>query len=174
MTNHSYFNLDGHDAETVLKEKITIDADYFTEADEKSIPTGELLSVAGTPMDFRVAKEVGAEIEADYEALKLAHGYDHNYVLKNNGQFCKVATATADRSGIRMEVFTDLPGLQLYTANYLNHVKGKLGAVYDARSAVCFETQYFPDAPHHKNFPDTVLKKGEIYDKTTVYRFSVS
>ena len=174
MTNHSYFNLDGHASGSILKEKLMIDADYYTKTDSKSIPTGELVAVAGTPMDFRTFKEIGQDINYDYEALKIADGYDHNYVLKNNSQLCKVAAVVSDVSGITMEIMTDMPGLQLYTANFLNHSAGKSGAVYNAKEAVCFETQYFPDAPHHDNFLSTVLKAGEIYNKTTIYKFCIS
>lgn len=171
MTNHSYFNLDGHASGSVLKEKVMIDADYYTKTDSKLIPTGELVDVAGTPMDFKKFKEIGQDINCDYEALKIANGYDHNYVLKNNCSVCKVAAVRSDISGITMEIWTDMPGLQLYTANFIDHIRGKLGVVYNAKEAVCFETQYFPDAPHHDNFPSSVLKAGEIYNKTTIYKF---
>ncbi len=171
MTNHSYFNLNGHDSGTVLNHSVTLDAESFTPADRESIPTGEIRSVDGTPMDFRSGKTLGKEIDADYEPLRLGGGYDHNWVLKNEGRFDKVAEVTADRSGIRMEVYTDLPGVQMYTANFLNGEPGKEGALYGKRSAVCLETQYFPDAIHHDNFPGPVCRAGEKYDTRTAYRF---
>ena len=171
MTNHSYFNLNGHDSGTVLEHKVTLDADYFTPADAESIPTGEIRSVEGTPMDFRKGKVLGEEIDADYEPLRFGGGYDHNWVLKNEGRFAKVAEVTSDKSGIRMEVYTDLPGVQMYTANFLDNEPGKDGASYEKRSAVCLETQYFPDAVHHDNFPSPVCRKGEKYDTRTAYRF---
>ena len=171
MTNHSYFNLNGHDSGTVLNHSVTLDAESFTPADRESIPTGEIRSVAGTPMDIRRGKTLGKEIDADYEPLRLGGGYDHNWVLKNEGRFDKVAEVTADRSGIRMEVYTDLPGVQMYTANFLNGEPGKEGALYGKRSAVCLETQYFPDAIHHDNFPGPVCRAGEKYDTRTAYRF---
>ena len=171
MTNHSYFNLNGHDSGTVLNHSVTLDAESFTPADRESIPTGEIRSVDGTPMDFRSGKTLGKEIDADYEPLRLGGGYDHNWVLKNEGRFDKVAEVTADRSGIRMEVYTDLPGVQMYTANFLNGEPGKEGALYGKRSAVCLETQYFPDAIHHDNFPRPVCRAGEKYDTRTAYRF---
>ena len=115
----------------------------------------------GTPMDFRKGKTLGEEIDADYEPLHFGGGYDHNWVLKNGGRFDKVAEVTADRSGIRMEVYTDLPGVQMYTANFLDGVKGKNGAVYEKRSAVCLETQYYPDAVHHDNFPAPFCRAGK-------------
>ena len=171
MTNHSYFNLNGHDSGTVLNHSVTLDAESFTPADRESIPTGEIRSVDGTPMDFRSGKTLGKEIDADYEPLRFGGGYDHNWVLKNEGRFDKVAEVMADRSGIRMEVYTDLPGVQMYTANFLNGEPGKEGALYGKRSAVCLETQYFPDAIHHDNFPGPVCRAGEKYDTRTAYRF---
>ena len=171
MTNHSYFNLNGHDSGTVLGHKVTLYADSFTPADEQSIPTGEIRSVEGTPMDFRSGRVLGEEIDADYEPLEFGGGYDHNWVLKNGGRFDKVAEAESDKSGIRMEVYTDLPGIQMYTANFLDNEPGKDGASYIKRSAVCFETQYYPDAIHHDNFPGPICRKGEKYDTRTAYRF---
>lgn len=171
MTNHSYFNLNGHNSGSVLEHKVWLNADSFTPADAESIPTGEIRGVEGTPMDFRTAKEIGKEIDADYEPLRFGGGYDHNWVLKNNGRFAKVAEVTSEKSGIRMEVYTDLPGVQMYTANFLDHEPGKDGAVYEKRSAVCLETQYYPDAIHHDNFPSPVCRKGMKYDSRTAYRF---
>ena len=171
MTNHSYFNLDGHDSGNVLKELVTLDADYFTRADAQSIPTGELVDVTGTPMNFRMPRALGEAIDADYEAVRLGKGYDHNWVLKNNGKFDKVAQAVSEKSGIVMEVWTDLPGMQMYTANFLDNEHGKNGAVYGIRDAVCFETQYFPDAVHHENFASPICKKGMPYHTVTSYKF---
>ena len=171
MTNHSYFNLDGHDSGNVLKELVTLDADYFTRADAQSIPTGELVDVTGTPMDFRMPRALGEAIDADYEAVRLGKGYDHNWVLKNNGKFDKVAQAVSEKSGIVMEVWTDLPGMQMYTANFLDNEHGKNGAVYGIRDAVCFETQYFPDAVHHENFASPICKNGMPYHTVTSYKF---
>ena len=171
MTNHSYFNLNGHDSGSVLDHKVTLNADYFTPADAESIPTGEIRSVEGTPMDFRAGRVLGDDIDADYEPLRFGSGYDHNWVLKNEGRFDKVAEAVSDKSGIVMEVYTDLPGVQIYTANFLDNEPGKEGASYMRRSAVCFETQYYPDSVHHENFPQPVCRKGEKYDTRTAYRF---
>lgn len=171
MTNHSYFNLNGHDSGTVLGHILKLESDCFTPADAESIPTGEIRPVDGTPMDFREGKALGKEIDADYEPLRFGSGYDHNWVLKNEGRFDKVAEVTADKSGIVMEVYTDLPGIQIYTANFLNGEPGKNGASYERRSAVCLETQYYPDAIHHEQFPSPVCRKGETYDTRTAYRF---
>ena len=173
MTNHSYFNLNGHKSGDVLNHTLWLNADAFTPADAASIPTGEIRSVEGTPMDFRTDKTIGIDIEADYEPLVFGKGYDHNWVLKNEGEFDKVAEVAGDESGIHMSVLTDLPGVQIYTANFLDGVKGRDGAVYEMRDAICLETQYYPDAIHHENFPGPICKKGEKYDTRTAYRFRV-
>lgn len=171
LTNHSYFNLNGHDSGKVLGHQVMVNADFFTWADAQSIPTGELVEVTGTPMDFRSAHAIGEEIDADYEAIRLGNGYDHNWVLKNHGEFDKVAQAEGEVSGIVMEVWTDLPGVQVYTANFLDGEKGKDGAVYGKRDAVCFETQYFPDAVNKENFESPVCKANERYHTVTAYKF---
>ena len=171
MTNHSYFNLNGHKGNDVLNHKVTIDADYYTRANNESIPTGEFVDVSDTVMDFRTPVELGKGIDAEYEATKLGCGYDHNWVLKNEGGFGKVASAVSTDTGIGMEVWTDLPGMQMYTANFLEGEPGKDGAVYNRRSAVCFETQYYPDAVHHDNFPSPVCKAGSAYNKKTTFKF---
>ena len=173
MTNHSYFNLNGHKSGSVLHHRMQLLSDAFTPADAQSIPTGEICSVDGTPMDFRSTKELGAEIDAAYEPLILGTGYDHNWVLKNEGRFDKVAEVTGDESGIVMEVWTDRPGVQVYTANFLENEAGRNGAVYQKRDAVCLETQNYPDAVHQKNFPEAICKKGETYDTKTAYRFHI-
>ena len=167
MTNHSYFNLNGHKSGDVLNHTLWLNADAFTPADAASIPTGEIRSVEGTPMDFRTDKTIGKDIEADYEPLVFGNGYDHNWVLKNEGEFDKVAEVAGDESGIHMSVLTDLPGVQIYTANFLD------GEIYEMRDAICLETQYYPDAIHHENFPGPICKKGEKYDTRTAYRFRV-
>lgn len=124
-------------------------------------------------MDFRIDKTIGKDIEADYEPLVFGKGYDHNWVLKNEGKFDKVAEVAGDESGIHMSVLTDLPGVQIYTANFLDGEKGRDGAVYEMRDAICLETQHYPDAIHHENFPGPICKKGEKYDTRTAYRFRV-
>ena len=170
FTNHSYFNLDGHGAGNVLEQKVWIDADAYTRADRQSIPTGEIVSVEGTPMDFRTGQLIGARIGEDYEALNFGGGYDHNWVLNGSG-LRRVAGMCSSRSGIGMEVYTDLPGMQFYTANFVEDEKGKEGAVYGRRQGTCFETQFFPDAIHQESFPSPVVHAGEIYDTTTEYHF---
>lgn len=171
MTNHSYFNMDGAESDSILEQMVWIDSDEFTEADAESIPTGRILSVDGTPMDFRGYRVIGQDIDADYEPLRFGAGYDHNWVLKNNGQMAAVAKMKSEKSGIEMVVSTDLPGMQLYVGNFLNNESGKDGKKYARRSAACFETQYFPDAVNHESFASPIFKAGEKYHTVTEYKF---
>ena len=173
MTNHSYFNLCGHESGTVRDQIMWIDADGFTRTNAELIPTGEIVPVEKTPMDFRAGKKVGLEIDNDYEALKLGNGYDHNWVLNNHGKFEKVAELMSEDSGICMEVFTDLPGVQVYTANFVENEPGKDGVVYQKNQGICFETQYFPDSLNHKNFQSCICKKDEAYRTKTEYKFII-
>lgn len=173
FTNHSYFNLDGHDGKDTLKQRVWIDADTYTRADEGSIPTGEFTPVKGTPMDFTVMKPIEQDIHEDYEALVFGGGYDHNWVLNHpQGEVSLCAASESDKTGIRMEVYTDLPGIQFYTANFLKNMTGKGGAVYEKRCCYCFETQYYPDSVNKPEFQSPVLKAGEEYKTTTIYKFS--
>jgi aldose 1-epimerase len=171
LTNHSYFNLNGHASGSICNHEVWVDADAFTRADAESIPTGEITPVEGTPMDFRVKKPVGRDIEEPYEALLYGKGYDHNWALNNHGEFAKVVEMTADITGITMEVYTDLPGVQIYSGNFLTEEPGKANVVYKHRQGICFETQYYPDAVNHSNFESPVCKAGEVYRTTTVYKF---
>lgn len=173
MTNHSYFNMAGHESGSVRGQYVWLDADGFTPTDAELIPTGEILPVEGTPMDFRTKKTIGRDIDADFEPLKIGKGYDHNWALNYNGEYKKVAELTSEESGITMEVYTDLPGVQIYTANYVDHELGKNGVVYEQNQGICFETQYFPDAVNHENFASTICKKGEEYKTTTSFKFVV-
>ncbi|MDF2942437.1 MAG: mro [Herbinix sp.] len=174
LTNHAYFNLAGHNAGSILEHKVWIKANQFTPTTTDLIPTGELKDVTGTPMDFRTLKSIGKDIDANYEPLTMAGGYDHNYVLDINGtEVEKVAELVDDKSGRKMEVFTDLPGLQMYTANMLSPVKNsKSGATYNKRDAVCFETQFFPNSCNIASFPSCMLKAGKEFDSVTIYKFS--
>lgn len=175
FTNHSYFNLDGQGEGSILSQKVWIDADTYTPTDQGSIPTGEVVSVKGTPMDFREMKTIGQEIEENYEALAIGSGYDHNWILNHpRGEMALSAAACSEQTGIYMEVYTDLPGVQFYTGNHLKgRIKGKNGAVYERRTGYCFETQYYPNSVNVLHFPSPVLKAGEEYKTTTIYRFSV-
>jgi len=174
MTNHSYFNLAGHNSGVALDQELWLDAQEFTIADDKSIPTGEIVSVENTPMNFNLKKSFQKEIDAEYQPLKMAGGYDHNWVLKTNGQLKEIAQLEEKKSGRKMNVFTDCPGVQIYTGNYLAEgLKGKEGAIYGPHHGVCLETQYFPDAVHHAKFPQPVLKARETKKSKTIYQFSV-
>lgn len=173
MTNHSYFNLNGHDSGDVLEHTVCLKAGCFSPVvDSRSIPTGEHAPVQGTPMDFTEEKTIGKEINAEFEQLKLTGGYDHNYIIDDAGEGLKLfATVTGDRTGITMTASTDLPAFQFYTGNFIDHVNGKDGAVYEKRSGFCLESQFIPNAVNEKNEKKPVLKAGETYDTTTVYRF---
>ncbi len=170
LTNHSYFNLSGHASGTILDQEVVICADVYTEADAQSIPTGELIPVEGTPMDFRAGKTVGSEIEVDYEALRFGGGYDHNWVLNGSG-YRQAASMYSKKTGIGMKVFTDLPGMQFYTGNFIDGKEGKDGVLYEKRQGLCFESQYFPDAVHKENFEGPIVRAGAVYETTTTYRF---
>ena len=174
FTNHVYFNLGGYKSGSALDQKVWIDADQFTIADQYSIPTGELVPVKGTPMDFTTMKEIGRDIDSDYEPLNQAKGYDHNWALNHEkGDLALSAKAYDPKSGRTMDVYTDLPGIQFYTANSLHSSRGKDGAEYGARSAYGFETQDVPDALNKPQFGSAVLKVGEEYHTTTIYHFGV-
>lgn len=175
LTNHSYFNLSGDPSLTILDEVVTFDADAFTPIDSTFMTSGEIRSVEGTPFDFRSGKKVGDDIDKDDEQLRNGLGYDHNMVLNTAGDISKVAASIYDeRSGIKMEVITDEPGIQFYVGNFLDGtVKGKKGVAYPRRSAICVETQHYPDSPNHDNYPSTVLRPGENYSSNCIYRFSV-
>lgn len=175
MTNHSYFNLAGHQTNSILDHIVWIKASKFVPVvDSAAIPSGELWEVKGTPMDFTSPKAVQDDIEADYEQLKFTGGYDHNYALDKTGKEQElIATVEDPKSGRKMEVYADLPGVQLYVGNFINGDGDtcKDGVVYQKRSGLCLETQYFPDAIHQESFEGPILKAGELYKTTTVYKF---
>ena len=171
-TNHSYFNLSGHDSGSVMDHLVWIDADKFTYADSESIPHGELTPVKGTPMDFTTPKPLIRDTEADYDELKWARGFDHNYCLNNHTLDKPCCTLEDPKSGMKMEVYTDLPGMQLYAGNYLGpEYVGKGGFPYDMRYGVCFESQYFPNAVNVPEFEQPIAKAGQLVSSTTKYKF---
>ena len=173
MTNHSYFNLNGHDSGDVLSQYVTIYSDSFTPSDAALIPTGEIRSVKGTPLDFTVRKQIGRDIASEDEQIQNGGGFDHNFVLNTAGEMGLAAKMESEESGISMEVYTDMPGMQLYTAN-ATELDGKGNVHYLPFCGACFETQFYPDSIHHNNFPSCVLKAGENFDSTTVFKFSVN
>jgi len=172
LTNHSYFNLAGKG--TILNHEVMLNADKFTPTDKGAIPTGEQRAVKGTPMDFTQATAIGARINQEDEQLKFGTGYDHNWVLNSSGgTLALAARVTESSSGRVMEVWTTEPGIQFYTGNFLDGtVTGKGGQAYQQRSGFCLETQHFPDSPNKPAFPSTVLKPGQKYATTTVYKFT--
>jgi aldose 1-epimerase len=175
LTNHSYFNLSGHASGDILAQELMIAADRFTPIDADAIPLKDHRNVQGTPFDFRQSTAIGARIGQDDEQLKTGKGYDHNFVLASAMRTKPELAARAydPKSGRVMEVWTTEPGVQLYTANYLDGtVKGKGGAVYNFRNAFCLETEHFPDSPNRSDFPSVVLRPKETYRTTTIYKFS--
>jgi aldose 1-epimerase len=173
LTQHSYFNLAGKG--DILNHEVMIHADKFTPTDKNLIPTGELKPVQGTPFDFRKPTAIGARINEDDEQLKMAGGYDQNWVInKPAGKLGLMARVFEPTTGRVLEVLSTEPGMQFYTGNFLNgKITGKGGWVYKARSAFCMEPQHFPDSPNHPEFPSVVLRPGQEYHNTIIYRFSV-
>ncbi len=175
LTNHSYFNLSGHTAGTAaaMDQKLWLNATHYTPCFPGSIPTGEVATVAGTPFDFTQPTRIGDRIDNDHEQLRLAGGYDHNWAVDTSGTKPEqIAVLTDDRSGRRMSVYTDLPGVQFYAGNFISPQTGKGGASYGKRCAICLETQFFPNAVNIPSFKSPVLKAGETFRTVTKFKFS--
>ena len=174
LTQHSYFNLSGDFSKPILDEEIKINADKFVPIDPTFIPTGELRDVAGTPFDFRKAKPIGQDINAENEQLKRGLGYDHCWVLNDQGDGMRFAASAYDPgTGRLLQVYTDQPGIQLYTGNFLDGtLPSKQGGTYAHRTGFCLETEHYPDSPNQKDFPSVVLNPGDQYNTKTTFKFS--
>ena len=177
LTNHGFFNLSGitNPTPSIENHTVTINADFYVPIDDVSIPTGEILKVDNTPMDFREPYAIGERINEDFEQLKFGSGYDHCYVLNKTeaGALDLAATCSCAKSGRIMEVYTSEAGVQLYTGNWLNGFEGAHGATFPARSGICFEAQCFPDTPNKPHFPSAVLLPGDEYQQITIYKFDI-
>lgn len=170
ITNHSYFNLSGAGNGSIEDHIVMIDSDMFCEADQRGVPTGTMLSVEETPMDFRTPRRVGEVVESEFQQLRQFDGYDHSYELGDN---VISASAWSPVTGIRMDVITTMPAVQFYTSNGMNIENAKGGKRYAKRAGLCFETQFHPDSPNHPNFPSSILPQNKWIEQTTRYKFSV-
>ena len=175
MTNHSYFNLSGNPDNQITDDILYVNAADFTPVDSTYMTTGEILPVKDTPMDFTTPKAVGQDIAVDFEQLKNGNGYDHNWVLSTNGDInTPAATLVSPASGIKMTVYTDEPGIQVYSGNFLDGtVTGKQGKVYNQRTGICLETQHYPDSPNMPEWPSVVLEPGQTYSSHCIFKFDV-
>lgn len=170
LTNHCYFNLSGHD--TALKQKLQIFSDFYTENSKDCLPTGNILSVKGTPMDFTLPKHISMDINSDYKQIQYFNGYDHNYILNDRSKFKIAAVLESEETGISMTVKTTLPGVQFYSGNVLTERKGKNNSAYKPHYGICLETQLYPNGTQFSHFPSPFLKAGDLYSERTSYCFT--
>ena len=175
LTQHAYFNLEGHDAGSVLDHQLRINAEKYLPVNRLHVPSGKLATIRATPFDFSERIPIGLRINEKNEQLLLGGGYDHSWVLEevHTNAIKHAATVNALKTGIELNVYTTEPALHMYSGNYLNGVTGKNNAVYQKRSGLCLETQHFPDAPNHPAFPSIVLKPGEVFQSKTIFQFSI-
>ncbi len=176
MTNHSYFNLAGHNNGSAMNQSLYINSDKFVEVDDELIPTGNLIDVTNTPLDFRNSKKIGLDINKNFEQLKFTGGFDHSFVInKTTSGIEKVATLSDENSGRKMDVYTDSVGIQFYAGNFIenNKVIGKENCAYKNRSGICLETGFLPNSINEKSFASPILKAGEEYKTTTIYEFGL-
>jgi aldose 1-epimerase len=175
LTNHTYFNLNGHDSGPIGDHIFWLDCDYFTPIDAEFIPTGDITPVKGTPMDFTTPKAIGSDADArDYRQIEMGNGYDHNYVINAPSLEKPCGHVWSDKTGIELKVYTTLPGIQVYSGNNMGKDSGeKAGVKYRYREGFCLETQYFPDAPNKPNFPSAAYPAGKAFESTTMYQFGL-